>query len=286
MSDLRADAVAKLRAAGIDSAESDVRWLLVAAGDDTEKFRRMLERRATREPLQHILGEAWFRHLTLQVGPGVFVPRPETEVLVDLALSELSTIRDRADGELVVVDLCTGSGAIALSVAIEGGPLRAYAVEADPGAAEWAARNLVAHEDELAAAGSTLELHVADVADVLNGVLDELAGNVDVVTCNPPYIPSDAIPRDPEVRDHDPAMALYGGLDGLDVVRTVVDVAAGLLKPRGSLFIEHGDMQGNDAGALGVPAVLNDHGAFVSVVDHKDLTDRPRVTSAFFGGER
>jgi len=245
--------------------------------DQQRVLAEWVARRARREPLQHILGDAAFRHLTLQVGPGVFVPRPETEVLVDLA-------RDLVDGHAhgagravrpVLVDLCAGSGAIALALATECQGVDVWAVELHDPARAWLERNLAAHREPLNAAGSTVTVVVADAtADPL----PELAGRVDVVTCNPPYIPDEAVPRDPEVARFDPPPALYGGPDGLDVVRGVIATAASLLRPGGWLLVEHGDAQGWQDG--GVPQLLVDHVAFDDVDDRTDLAGRPRVSIA------
>ena len=294
---LRAESTVALTSAGVPNPDGDVAWLLAqAAGVDrrdlvtveeltdqqAEVFEAAVVRRAAREPLQHILGVAGFRYLTLLVGPGVFVPRPETEVLAELALAEIAS--QRAAGirtKLTVVDLCTGSSAIALALAIEAGQLEMYAVEADEGAAAWAARNISDHAEEIAAVQSTLELWMGQAAFALgHSPLAKLRGKIDVVTCNPPYIPDDAIPRDREVSEFDPSVALYGGPDGLDVVRQVVHVASQMLRPDGALLIEHGDAQGEDAGPLGIPELIRAHPSFAQVQDHQDLTHRPRVTTA------
>src|SRR5690606_16899961 len=182
----------------------------------------LVERRAAREPLQHLVGSAGFRGIELLVGPGVFVPRPETEQVAGAAIDAAErVVRER--GRAVVVDLCTGSGAIALAVAAEVPAARVHAVELDTAALGWARRNLEASPDR-------------DRVGVLRGdartALVELDGTVDVVVANPPYIPPDAEPVDPEVRDHDPAVALYGlGPDGLEVPRGIVRAAARLLRP-------------------------------------------------------
>lgn len=289
---MRDQARGQLSAAGIDSAVSDADWLLAdvlgvsrsalvaepeLSNHQAEQFRALVARRAGREPLQHLLGHAWFRHLTLAVGPGVFVPRPETEFLVDLAL--LSPTLARTGQPAIVVDLCAGSGAIALALATERPATHVVAVELLPAALAWTRRNVDSHGQQLAGVGSKVEV-VAGDAGTADALLPSLLGSVDVVTCNPPYIPVASVPRDPEVRDYDPAEALYGGDDGLDVVRAVVRAAARLLRPGGTLLIEHGDAQGIEAGRLGVPTVVADCGDFADVVDHRDLTDRPRVTAA------
>jgi len=293
LSDLRSDAIARLERVGIDNAANDVSWIishittvgrgqLITLGSLNHQqyhdFEEAIGRREQREPLQHILGEAWFRYLTLAVGPGVFVPRPETETLVDIAVAFLRESPPDRETQ-VVVDLCAGSGAIALAIATEVPRVDVFAVEADPLAAQWTQVNLDRYAADIVARGSSFTLHVED-AGLADELLAELSGRVDVLTCNPPYIPDAAIPRDPEVRDHDPAMALFGGADGLDVVREVIRVAQALVRPGGLLLIEHGDAQGEDGAELGVPATLRAHGGFREVIDHLDLTARPRVTSA------
>ena len=155
-----------------------------------------------------------------------------------------------------------------------------HAVELEDPAYAWAERNVAAHAEHLAAAGSSVVLHHGDATTAHEGPLASLVGRVDVVVSNPPYIPDDAVPREPEVRDYDPPRALFGGADGLDVVRGLAVSAAALLRPGGVLVVEHGDQQGESAGELGVPFVLREHGAFVDVVDQADLTGRDRVTVA------
>ncbi len=289
------DATARLVAAEVPSPQVDAQLLLayvlgvprdqlvlidVLTTEQVERYQGLVLRRAKREPLQHLTGEAYFRYLTLQVGPGVFVPRPETETLVDLALAELSAIRAGNKGlSPVVVDLCTGSAAIPLAIATEFGGVRASAVEYASDALAWADRNVTAHAAQLADVGSTVDLFEGDACGAA-ALLAKLVGQVDVLTCNPPYIPSGAIPRDPEVRDFDPDIALYGGVDGLEVVRAIVEQAATLLRPGGLLLIEHGDEQGESGGPLGAPDAIRVNGQFAEVTDHPDLGGRPRTTSA------
>ncbi|RJK98145.1 peptide chain release factor N(5)-glutamine methyltransferase [Vallicoccus soli] len=229
-------------------------WRLTAVGD---AYGPLVERRRRREPLQHITGMAWFRHVGLAVGPGVFTPRPETELVAGAAVEE--ALRLAAP---VVVDLCTGSGAIALSVATEVPAARVHAVELSEQAHAWAARNL---------AGSGVDLRLGD----MDGAFPELDGAVDVVVTNPPYIPVGALVRDPEVVEHDPALALWSGDDGLDALRVVERTAARLLRPGGLLLSEHADLQGEAA-----PAVLTATGRWDDVADHDDLAGRPRWVSA------
>lgn len=224
----------------------------------------LITRRAAREPLQHITGVAYFRHLELAVGKGVFVPRPETESVVQLGIDVLTQLRqDRgADGELVAVDLGTGSGAIAAAMATEVPSSRVYAVELSDDAFPWAQRNL-------AGTGATL------VHGDMRTAFMELNGTVDVVVSNPPYIPAAAIPRDIEVRLHDPHMALYGGgADGMEMPTAAAATAARLLHPGGFFVMEHAEVQAEQMAAL-----LNDSGLWDNVRTHVDLTGRDRATS-------
>ena len=232
--------------------------------DDASRFEELVQQRADRVPLQHLTGRAAFRHLELAVGPGVFVPRPETEQLTGWALERLTGI----DGP-IVVDLGSGSGAIALSIAHEHPGARVTAVERDPGAVEWTRHNALAR---VAAGDTPVGVVEGDMTDP--ALLSELDGRVTVVVSNPPYVPDGAVlPR--EVADHDPPLALWGGPDGLDVVRGMLTVAARLLHPGGCLGIEHADQQGT-----ALPAVVRAHGAFSDVEDHRDLAGRPRFTTA------
>lgn len=221
----------------------------------------LIDRRAAREPLQHITGRAPFRSLELSVGPGVFVPRPETEQVAQLAIDAL---RSMADPEPIGVDLGAGSGAIALALATEVPRARVWAVENSPEAFRWTERNFA----KVGAANATLVF--GDLADAL----PELDGSVAVVISNPPYIPADAIPRDPEVRLFDPAHALYGGPDGLDVVRQVSRAALRLLHRGGTLVIEHGELQGAE-----IRALLAADG-WRATATHRDFTARDRATTA------
>lgn len=224
----------------------------------------LIARREAREPLQHITGVAYFRHLELVVGKGVFVPRPETESVVQLAIDELTRLRqERGDAaELLAVDLGTGSGAIAAALATELAGVRVHAVELSDEAFPWAARNL-------AGTGATL-VH-GDMRDALG----ELDGTVDVVVSNPPYIPANAIPRDIEVRLHDPHMALYGGgADGMEMPAVAAATAARLLRRGGSFVMEHAEVQAEQMAAL-----LKRSGDWDDVRTHVDLTGRDRATS-------
>jgi release factor glutamine methyltransferase len=295
--DVLTDAERRLAAAGVPSPRTDAailasfvtgvpRTRMLLHDEITQEqrttYERLLSRRMARVPLQHLLGQTTFRHLDLAVGPGVFVPRPETELVAEAAIAALAALPpDRR----VAVDLCSGSGAIALAVATEVTGARVLAVEMDPAAAEWAQRNIEIHEPAVADQGSQISLLKGDARTVAGptGMLAELREGVDVVVTNPPYIPEDATPTEPEVRDHEPHIALFGGPDGLDVIRDLLTTAALLLRPGGVLVIEHADRQGEAAGAGGVPALLREHDTaecWSAVTDHLDLTRRPRFTTA------
>ena len=242
---------------------------LITADDvaDPARFLALVDQRADRVPLQHLTGTAAFRHVELAVGPGVFVPRPETEQIAGWVLEQVAGVEAP-----VVVDLGTGSGAIALSVAHEHPGARVTAVERDPDAIVWTRANAATR----AAAGDTpVTVTAGDMTDP--GLLTELEGAVDVVVSNPPYVPEGAgLPR--EVAEHDPPLALWGGPDGLDVVRGLLRTAARLLRPGGLLAIEHADLQGDS-----LPALVREHGPWADVVDHPDLVGRPRYTTARLG---
>ncbi|ADG73967.1 protein-(glutamine-N5) methyltransferase, release factor-specific [Cellulomonas flavigena DSM 20109] len=231
------------------------------------QYAELVERRRSREPLQHIVGHTVFRYVTLRVEPGVFVPRPETETVAQLAVDEAAAVAARG-GSPLVVDLCTGTGAIAVSVDTEVAASRVVAVDLSDEAVGLARHNAGA------VASRALRVVQGDVRDP--ALLAELDGTVDVVVSNPPYIPPDAVPLDPEVRDHDPDLALYGGgSDGLDVPRAVIAAAARLLAPGGLLVMEHAEVQ--DAQARAAAAAT---GAFEDVRTVPDLTGRPRTLVA------
>jgi release factor glutamine methyltransferase len=267
------EAAARLREAGVESPDHDARVLLahvlgvdrsrLALVDDVpapaaDEYDVLVARRVAREPLQHLTGTAWFRHVELLVGPGVFVPRPETELLAGWAV-EVAT----ALAEPVVVDLGTGSGAIAKAVADEVPGARVHAVELDEQAHRWATRNL---------ADTGVDLRQGDLADAF----DDLVGAVDVVVSNPPYIPHEAWESvATEVRDHDPDLALYASGDGLDIIRVVERRAALLLRPGGVVGVEHADVQGESA-----PAVFTGTRRWQQVRDHRDLAGRARFLTA------
>lgn len=238
-------------------------------------FNDLVARRANRVPLQHLTGVAYFRHLELAVGPGVFVPRPETELLVDAAIAHLKKMPAPRNA----VDLCSGSGAIALSIALEVPGTIVLAVELSDDAVKWLAHNIVDHAAKLEAVGSHVFIHHGNAGD--RSLLADMVGQIDAVITNPPYIPSEMIPREPEARDHDPAIALFSGLDGLDVARQVVVVAADLLKPGGFFGMEHADVQGES-----VPALLNEMtGTWADVKDNLDYNKLPRFTTAVRSAE-
>ena len=265
--------VERLAAAGVESPGRDVDLLLAHVlevplgnlvlrtridADAEAAVEALVVRREAREPLQHLTGTAPFRHVELAVGPGVFVPRPETELLAGWAV-------ERATGldAPVVVDLCTGSGAIARALADEVPHARVHAVELDESAYAWAERNL---------SGTGVDLRQGDMATAF----DDLLGQVDVVVCNPPYIPLEAWESvAAEARDHDPHLALFSGQDGLDAIRVLEARAARLLRPGGVLGCEHADVQGELA-----PAVFAATGRWRDVVDHRDLAGRPRFLTA------
>ncbi len=263
----------RLRVAGVDSPEHDAAELLaLVLGTDRGRlslldevpaealpaYDALVARRAAREPLQHLTGVAHFRFVELRVGPGVFVPRPETELLAGWAVDRAGTLPAP-----VLVDLCTGSGAVAKAIAHEVPAAEVHAVELDPDAHRWAERNL---------AGTGVDLRLGDMATAF----DDLAGTVDVVTCNPPYIPLDAFESvAAEARDHEPALALWSGGDGLDAMRVLERRAALLLRPGGVVAAEHADAQGESA-----PAVFASTGRWADVRDHEDLAGRPRFVTA------
>jgi release factor glutamine methyltransferase len=277
VADVRAQVGAAARvltAAGVASARHDAEALaahvlgvprssLLLCRDalDASQYDALVARRAAREPLQHIVGRAAFRHLELAVGPGVFVPRPETEVVVDAALA---AIVDRPAP--VVVDLCAGSGAIALAIAAERPDAVVHAVELSDDAVQWLRRNIES-------CAPAVNLVVADITDP--ALLTELDGRVDLVASNPPYLPTTSLDQlAPEVRDHDPAPALFGGADGLALIPAVTTAAWRLLRAGGTVVVEHGDDQGE-----AVPAVLRLQG-FADVTDHRDLVGRDRFATA------
>jgi release factor glutamine methyltransferase len=259
-----------LAAAGIDTARTDAELLAAhAAGtergrlllleridpDFLDRFDRAIAQRAKRVPLQHITGTAPFGPVQLQVGPGVFIPRPETEAMLEWALAQELPERP------IILDMCTGSGALAIALAVELPRARVIGVDDDPAALDYARRN---------AATTTVQLVHGDATDA--DLLPDLVGTVDLVVANPPYIPRGAV-LDPEVSRHDPAHALFGGEDGMAVITPIVRRAADWLKPGGLLAVEH-----DDTTAAACVAVMA--GAFVEVNARRDLTGRPRFVTA------
>jgi len=278
---LVAEASKRLADAGVPSPEHDARELVAFAmgleripainpeitADHARRFEALLARRVAREPLQHIVGSTVFRYATLLVRAGVFVPRPETEVVAQVAIDEASVIAATGHQPLVV-DLCCGAGGIALSVATEVPSAVVHAVDAS----REAVNLTVANAQALGA--TRVSVVTGDVAD--QSLLTDLDGRVDVLVSNPPYIPSDAIPLDPEVRDYDPPAALFGGgIDGLDVPNAVVVAAARLLRPGGLFVMEHADVQGESTRTL---AMLT--GSFTSIETRQDLAGRDRMLVA------
>ena len=231
---------------------------LAAIGDMAiveETFWKLLDRRCAHEPLQYLTGVAYFRHLEIKVGPGVLVPRPESELLVESVLTYI----EKLSGAVSVVDLGSGSGALALAIATEAPHTHVIAVEKSPEAIYWLKEN-VSFIDE------KVRILESDVATALDGV------KCDVVIANPPYIPdSQELPRD--VAEHEPAIAFFGGADGMKAPRLFISTASRLLKEGGFLAIEHHEEQG-----LAIADVLS--ADFTDILLHQDLTGRPRFTTA------
>lgn len=229
-----------------------------------EALRMLVSRRAKRVPLQHLTGTAAMGAIEVAVGPGVFIPRPETEVLLAWGLAALEGV-----AQPLVIDLCTGSGALALALAHARPDAHVHAVECDPVALSWARRNA----DTRAAAGDTpVVLYAGDIADP--GVLGALDGMAHLVLCNPPYVPVGA-PLPPEVALHDPPAAVFAGHDGLAVIPDVVRTGTRLLREGGSIAIEH-----DNSHAVAVPALLAARRVLTDVADHLDLAGRPRFATA------
>ncbi|WP_246657716.1 peptide chain release factor N(5)-glutamine methyltransferase [Arthrobacter yangruifuii] len=266
-------AAAELAAAGVPSPKVDAELLAAHLLGETpgriralaftdvsapEGLAELVAERAARVPLQHLTGKAHFRYLELAVGPGVFVPRPETETVAQLAIDAARRVEKPK-----VADLGTGSGAIAAAVATEVPAAQVHAVELSPLAYAWAERNLV-----------PLGVHL--VLEDLRTALAQHDSSFDVVVSNPPYIPEDAVPNEPEAAEHDPAMALYGGgADGLELPLAAARTAARLLVAGGYFVMEHAEVQAPDIARL-----LAADPAWTAVQSHRDLNDRPRATSA------
>ncbi len=308
MRELLQNAIARLREAGVESAEYDARLLLAKAcgvslaelnkalilGDLTDfsqdyasKYSDFVSRRASREPLQHIVGRSPFRYLDLQVGKGVFVPRPETEIVVEAGLDWL---RESHVSKPKVVDLCAGSGAIGLSIATEVADAQVWAVEKSPEAFQYLRKNF----EETAKKQENLQVENLQVENLLSSryhavladatkahiadctpELQAICGKVDLVITNPPYVPESQVPEQVEVREYDPPLALYGGsADGLLIPEQIMRAAFALLKPGGAMVMEHDISQG-DALKKYAESV-----GFVRARVGNDLTGRPRYTFA------
>jgi release factor glutamine methyltransferase len=272
------DAARRLAAAGVDTPRTDAellaahvlgvprgRLLLLDGLTEPQSaaFDDLVAARARRVPLQHLIGSVAFGGIDVAVGPGAFVPRPETELLVAWGVAR------PLPSAPVAVDFCSGTGAIALAVAHARPDARVYAVELEPGAIEWLRRNASAR---VAAGDTSIEIVVGDVTDpAATAVLDD---GVDLLLCNPPYLP-DGSPLPADVIDHDPLPALFGGADGLVVIRPVVQRAAAVLRTGGWVGIEHDEAHGHRVADLFAAA-----GGFDDIEVHPDLTGRPRFTTA------
>ncbi len=280
----------RLTVAGIESARTDAELLLchvlgVSRGklltvepldfDQRMAYEKLLSKRMSRTPLQHLTGIAPFRYMSLAIGAGALVPRPETEIVVEAAIR---WVREHVTSRPLLLDLCSGAAPIALALATELDHVDVVAIEKFPEAQVWGRRNAEALSETVSARDNTITLVDGDVCDL--AFMQQFDGRASVVISNPPYIPNGMVPRDPEVALHDPHEALFGGVDGLDIVRGILDTAAMVLQDNALLVIEHADAQGEAAGELGVPAVVRAHGAFEHVSDFNDLTARPRYTTA------
>ena len=275
-------ATGRLAAAGVDSPEHDARALAVHVlglarpsdlllvddlePDQATAYDELVDRRAERVPLQHLTGSVGFRYVELEVGPGVFVPRPETESVVQWAVDAV-----KAEGWTApsCVDLCTGSGTMAFALANELPGATVHAVERDEAALVWTRRNA---QKRVEAGDPEVTVHQASAEDALPG----FDGTLDLVVSNPPYVATtEAFIPDPEVLDHDPGIALWAGEDGLDVLRLVEQAARRLLRPGGLVVVEHSDRQGQSA-----PAVFREAGGWAEIADHRDHADRDRFVTA------
>ncbi|MEU8788725.1 peptide chain release factor N(5)-glutamine methyltransferase [Streptomyces sp. NPDC048643] len=268
-----AQATQRLADAGVPSPRNDAEELAafvhgvkrgelhtVKDSDFDARYWEVIARREAREPLQHITGRAYFRYLELQVGPGVFVPRPETESVVGWAID---AVRAMDVVEPLIVDLCTGSGAIALALAQEVPRSRVHAVELSEDALRWTRKNVE---------GSRVDLRQGDALEAF----PDLDGQVDLVISNPPYIPlTEWEYVQPEARDHDPELALFSGEDGLDLIRGIERTAHRLLRPGGVVVVEHADTQGGQ-----VPWIFTEERGWADAADHPDLNNRPRFATA------
>jgi len=265
------DATETLSAAGVGAPRVDAEYLAAhAAGvdrghlaftepDDSffDRYRDVIDARATRIPLQHLMASAAFGPIVVSVGPGVFIPRPETESLLEWALAQ------PIPANAVIVDLCTGSGALALAIATTRPDARVLAVDDSADALEYARRNV---------AGTGIEVVEGDVATA--DLLADLDGTVDLVVANPPYIPEGA-ELEPEVAQHDPHHALFGGPDGMDAIGPIVELSARLLRDGGRVGIEHDDTTASQTMEL-----FERTSGFVDIASRRDLAGRPRFVTA------
>ncbi len=271
-------AASLLAEAGIDSARSDAEWLMAHVLDvdrgslafvdgpdagERRRFRELVAQRARRIPLQHIIGRAAFGPIDLAVGPGVFVPRPETELILEWAVENL-----RGISHPLVADLCSGSGALAIAIAVSVPSARVVAVEKSPSALLWLRRNVenLGVGDRVAVLGAD----VTDYAQLSDHIPD---GSLDLIVANPPYVPTDT-DVSPEV-EADPAEAVFAGHDGMSVITPLADVAARLLAPAGRTGVEHDDSTSSQ-----VIGAFEATGRFDDVVARRDLAGRPRVVTA------
>jgi release factor glutamine methyltransferase len=277
LADAVREATAVLAAAGVPCPKVDaellaghllgvgpgrLRALLLGDSPAPEGYAGLVAERARRSPLQHITGVAYFRYLELAVGPGVFIPRPETESVVQLVIDWLAQ-RPGSPDRPKVVDLGTGSGAIAGSIAHEVPDAEVYAVEYSEFAHAWAAKNL-------------LPLGVRLLRGDLRTALPDHDASFDVVVSNPPYIPAEAVPNEPEVALHDPPEALYGGgADGMELPTAAAASAARLLKPGGYFVMEHAEVQSG-----WIARMMERSGNWSGIATHQDLNGRDRATSA------
>ncbi len=266
------DAIVLARHALAVDDDHDLALVTALGGEAAARFEALVAQRAARVPLAHLLGRVRVRGIELLVGPGVFVPQPETEPVIDWAVA---AVHDLPVDAPVIADLCAGSGTIAFCLANELPHAAVHAVERDPGAMAWAERNAAARVE---AGDPPVHLHLGEVA----GCLRELDGQLDLVAANPPYVATGEthIPR-PEVVDHDPAIALWAGVDGLDLVRDIEVAARRLLRPGGLVVVEHSDRQGRTA-----PAVFERAGGWAEVADHVDQDGRDRFVTARWTGRR
>ena len=289
------EAAEKLSAAGIESAEHDATALLEFA-TTTKQFDELITQRASRVPLQHITGTAYFRYIDLKVGKGVFIPRPETELLAQVGIDVLTElVKQRQSSEPnseshcvkpVAFDLCSGSGAVAIAMATEVSNVTVHAVEKSVDATNWLLSNVEHTSEKLEANNSRVVVHALDATDV--SLFTQWQNTADVVLSNPPYIPNQMIPRDPEVHAHDPHLALFGGESGLEIPIKVAQVAGTLLKDGGVFAMEHADVQGEhqNGGEVGLPQALREmtdefgNALWEDVIDYSDYNNLPRYTVA------